>query len=403
MDWRRRRPSRRWALGLLQASTLAQIGVACTLMRGWLTAVALMATLSLASSTYASEVQTVWVGTERRPFGLLLVSPTSQVGGLTHSEVALAFAAGLERNTRFRVRFEDTSARMTECSGKLECLCASLSRAGIRFFAVLSNVPGPGGTSRLSATLVDVAMYQVDPAKGVTRSRDHTIASPQESTSYLGRLAELEFAGPLAKAGRWEAPERIDVRVVKDATVLLDDAVVARSSGQTVRLLGAKPGRYTIGVRHDAYLPFEAEVVLARGVAVELVVELERPWAATRHGVFWAGAVTAAAGLGLTTYGAVQGASTADGVCFGTGQSALSSGQSRPFTTLDGAEGRGGSILTAPLGYALLAVGVAPILAALLSDEEWAQWLGLGSGLVAGGLAYGLSAGLESAPACQPR
>ena len=345
----------------------------------------------------AAEVQAVWVGAAREPFGFILVSPTSSVVGLSVTDVIAEFARGLERDTSFRVQSEDARAAMSACSGALDCLVDRFQSAGIRFFAVLSHVATADQASRLSSTLVDGVRYSSDSSAGVTRTRVRTVASRGEATSYLNNLVALQFQSALDEAGRWQAPGRVEVSALqKGSAVLVDGEVVATTGALPVRLFGLSPGPHRVGLSHPDYLDAERAVEVVSNQPVEVTLS-SFPWSGARPALFWTGSAVAVAGVAVAIYGVVQGVTNdSQAICLVPAGSAEPRCSSQSvFTTVDGAGARRGKLLTAPLGYSLLAAGLGPALASVISDSEWAPWIGLAVGVAAGGLAYGISAALD--------
>lgn len=388
---------------------------------------------------------------ERVPIALLLINPKADVAGTSISEVLQTVSQVLDRHTNFSVDVIDPQDVMTFCEGRLGCIVRRVrkdyerdrllaadgspmpydehlkalgNRPYTRYLVILSNVAQQGRPDRLSSLLVDTdealaewheadqqrrdwqrdVESRINSSAVVARPKWAELSNAQQTQAYLQRLFRDDFHGVFARSGNWHPYGSVAIRTnLEGLSIQLDGRLVGSTREGVTRLEGVTAGGRTVLLSHPEFDPFTRDIVVEAGSTQGIDATVQtRSMSGGRVGVLWSGVGIAAVGAVFVGLALEQDASSLKIVCVRSNKSASGScgteGRSE-FTSLSGADGddpNGAGVLTAPLGYSLMASGAAFSLGSLLSPSDTEiPWLAIGAGLVVGALSYGISHALN--------
>ena len=293
---------------------------------------------------------------------------------------------------------------------RVECWCDAVRGLGAdapELLLVVGVQPAKEPAIRVHSLLFDVNAGGSKPgSQRIGRSAPVVLSDARVDTlsRYFTTVVNEAFIDSLTARDHHRPYGSVELSVDRDGLLLeLDGRVVGTvESGETL-LDPIHHGPHRLTVR-DAARALEAtrsfEVV--RGAKARVEVRLDGGADASgtlRTATFWGGVGLATTGAVLSSVAlALSPRTTAYDVGVGA-PPRTSSGRFATFCELTRADpachGHAG-LLAAPLGYSVALTGVTWALGAHFVEREDLQWAPLVAGLVVGGLAYGLSAGLAS-------
>lgn len=380
----------------------------------------------------------------RPPLAVAAHSPSGASGQVGLSEIADAFEARVDALTGYAPERVEPGV-VAECEALLACLVRRVrgdyaredlartdgtfepfaahrerveaaGRSVTTYLLLLTHVAVPGRPDRLAVSLVDTdaalrIFHEAPRAPGWAERVEDAIersaiaakgsADALPGAEDLRRFADVFFrsrvAPVLAERGTWRPFAEVHLRALPPGTaVTVDGRLVGASSGSEVVVADLVPGPHRIELAHPSHHPATREVEVSAGGRTELELELERRGSdAPRAALFWSGLATAVAG-GVVLGVAVARDGDARSFCFeGPGCSGGDgfTGGSDPEPGLGAPDSSG--LLLAPLGYSLMLTGATWSVGSRLEPKGRVPWISTLAGLVAGGLAYGVSAAVS--------
>lgn len=354
---------------------------------------------------------TVLTLSERAPLAYVLNTPSGERGRLGVSEILATLAEPLDEHTDLALTPVDSTA-IAECEGALACLARRVPRRA-ELLLVLSYFAAGDRPDRISALLVDVASADACAADPFGADRiDECVSEravkarppPQNATdadaarTVLRALVKEELRPAFEGKGHWEPHGQVTLQEIPTgAAVLVDERTVGVASGGPIRLEGLPIGEHRVAYSVQGELRASETVVVAAGTRPEVrfVAPGEGGFEAP---LLYGGSGLAALGVGLSVWSLAYAAGQSDKRLGCDGDQCGSS-----FYTLE-RQFRGdidvfeenpnrGRVLALPLGYALILTGATwAVGSQLVEDDSTLHWIIVGAGVLAGGLAYGISA-----------
>jgi hypothetical protein len=364
---------------------------------------------------------------ERDLLGVVVFTPGPILANVGAQDVIRALASDLEPHTRFRAGGFDPGI-MTECGGKLACMADKVRAEHPRLLLVVSSLAKKHG-ARLSVTLLDVdlALHEHDIADKQRPDWEQGLEALVNERAVLfgpafielesgapfepaiARFVDESLRPPLAARGEWDPFGEIVVTAPAGAEVEIDGRPAGTTKEGPLAIDRVLAGRHTVQVRHRAYLPYETPVDVPRldrtSVDAVLIPRPAEGAAELRRAVLWSGVGLMAVGTVLASVAVFRQNGDVEVYCFAGGTPPSSCAGSRQFQTAGYSSGvapsfkndlNPGGVLVLPLGYSVFLTGATWSLGTLVfgSDGD-VPWVQLAAGVVAGVLAYGLSAAVN--------
>ncbi len=400
----------------------------------------------------AQEPSQVLSVAQRQPLAFILGTPTGEMGRTSRSEIIRIVSDLLRRHTNLELEPLDANA-LKQCQGRLGCLTlqarddyersALLGPSGLprpfrehvramrqaqrrysRYLLIVSNITVAGQPDRLSAMLIntdlaltylheasrdapdwqDVTEAKIESAAVVVPSTRKKVHGPREAEVFLSRLFEDAFRSPFEATGQWAPYGTVDINCpVPEAVVFLDERPLGSTQAGLTRLEKVDPGLHRLRIEHQGYKPYSTEVQVRRKQTASVQVELSaNPVQVNdlpRQVTLWGGIALAAAGAGLTVYGATRPQQGLSVACIEGGATSCSGGSR--FVTFgydpeqadrDPRAINPSGVMVVPLGYSLIGTGASFTAGAALTEAGDLPWIPWVAGLVVGAAAYGISA-----------
>lgn len=416
-------------------------------------AVSLLALVGLLASgaARAQDPAQVLSVAERQPLAFVLGTPTGELGRTSRSELIRIVSDLLRRHTNLELEALDSSV-LEECEGRLGCITLKArrdyersalidanarpvpyrehmrqmresKRRYSRYLLIVSNVTVSGQADRLSVSLLntdlalnylheasreapdwqDVVEAKIESAAVVVPTVRAKTEGPAEAETFLTRLFEESFRGPFEATGQWSPYGTIELRTsVDNAMVFLDERPVGSTQAGLTRIEKVDPGLHALRLEHPSFEPFSQQVEVRRMQSIEVQANPAARLAVVsdvpRTLTLWGGVAIAAAGVGLSIYGATRPDSSLSVACFeGSpdctgGRRFITFGYDSSKADRDPAGINPKGVMIVPLGYSLVGTGAAFSVGALLSEPSEVPWLTWLTGVVVGAAAYGISA-----------
>jgi len=371
---------------------------------------------------------------QRTPIAVLIVAPSGDIAGVPVAEAQDVIRRALTENTDLDPSFPDATDAIEGCAGRIGCVVPQirsdfdrqkylgqsyeryLERADSmgypRFLAILSGIGGP--KARLSAVLVDtdVALaewhiasregpWQDELERQVARLavRDRPpwveLESADAARRALGSLFERRFRPVFESTQHWAPYGTVAFEIDDTLDVIVDGRVVGSTVIGTNELRGLRIGSRALALRNGEETVWRREVAVISGETISVTPSLSLTTeGAVRVATLWSGVALAVAGAALTGYAVYQQNDAAPRVCVAPAGT-MGCDKGATFRTLSSDPGDSQGVLTAPLGYSLVGAGAAWSVGAVLTDSDEVPWIPIVVGVVAGGLAYGISAALN--------
>ncbi|MBI2374057.1 MAG: hypothetical protein HYV07_08665 [Deltaproteobacteria bacterium] len=414
-------------------------------MRRLSTALAL-STVAASMNAEAAEDGTIVVQ-ERRPFAILLGTPTGEIARTRSSDVIRMLSEQLAVHTNFFAELADANI-LSKCRGQLGCMVEAvrpdyvydeaaglaydqiqrkLAREGVaypKYLLVVSNVAIEGQADRLAVVLVDtdLALAAIhDAPHGAPNWREDVeaqistsavlygperveVSTPEETSQFLDKLFSTQLWRIFEKSGNWEPYGEISlVGVEAGYAVSLDGNVVGTTASDQTQLREVVSGLRRLRLEHPSIHPLDLEVDVARGKTVSVEVHPipigDAGAKLVRGIVTWTGAGVAAIGAAITVAAILAEDSDVKTYCFkGEGSPCESA---RRFATLGYDPSKADTldpsvnpagVMLAPLGYSLIGAGLTWSLGTeLLGPKDELPWIPLAVGAAVGALSYVVS------------
>lgn len=364
---------------------------------------------------------------EKKPVGVLLITPTGNVGSTSSSEIIRIVAGLFAAHTDFAPAVIEPVS-VAQCRGRLACFAESiaLQTTGAEHLLVLSNLTGKNAPDRLSALFFDVVAarkiiaeaprdaedadleLEARLADGAVLARPKMALLPnaEATRAYFQKLFEEELRPSLERIGHWEPYGTIELAVEEPGFAIeLDGRAIGATKAAPAKITGVWPGKRSLRLQHPRFEPYATEVTVSRGDLSSLTPDLKikaGPESTVRSAIFWGGLVLAAGGTALTAIAVTRADSSTEMFCVGAPGAdcadrtafVRSSPAGDPPQFAEGARSSG--FLLGPAGYSLVAAGgVMALLAVLFEDSQRFPWIELAAGVGAGALSYGLSAAFD--------
>lgn len=388
----------------------------------------------------------------RKPFALMLITPSGLPGKARSVEILDSISNLLEKNTDFRLESFDPEGA-SACEGRLACLTrqvrtdynrleyelpdgtlapyeehlAFLSRRKKvypEYFMVVSHLTG-GPTDQLEVVVLHtdriLRIYHTanrqssDWRRGLEITiRDQALVAPpktgqitdsEDVSAFFKDLFFQNLRRPLTTSRHWRPYGAIQIQSpVAGQGIILDGITVGTTQSGITHIEQVPAGQHELALEHPEYYRFETNVEVAHQDTQVITVELKPKGSASvialRQGLIWGGLAVTAAGVAMTTVALGTQDDTLRTYCTTPncgGQQFTTTGyNATPDPSFDDSVNPNG-VLLGPLGYSLALTGAAWSLTTLLiGDESDIPWLQITSGLVLGGLAYGLSHALST-------
>jgi hypothetical protein len=376
-------------------------------------------------AAYAADENTL-TAAEKKPIGVLLITPTGNVASTSSSELIRIVGGLLDAHTDLVPALIDPVS-VASCRGRIACFATSSSvdTAGARHLLVLSNFTGKNAPDRLSVLLIDVEAakriiadmpreaeddLELDARLGdgavLARPKWVVLANADETRAYLRKVFEEELKQSFEATGHWEPYGTIALELEEPGFAIeLDGRALGVTKAAPAKIAGVLPGKRTLRLTHPSYEHEPTEVLVERGALLSLTPDLKikaGPSATVRSAIFWSGLALAAGGTALTAIAVTGGNSSSELLCVSaSGGDCM---DRRSFARSDqpggapafGENARPGGFLFGPAGYSLVAAGgMMALLALIFEEEDRFPWIELAAGVAAGVLSYGLSAAFD--------
>ena len=345
---------------------------------------------------------------ETQPLALFLNTPTSARSSVGLSQVLEQLAQRLRRHTDLEP-VQLGREVFSGCVGRLSCILSRAESSAARFLMIVTLFPGESqdGLTVLLADRSRAQRCRGDPEQCASKAvvfRDgpRSIADVQSLAKNWDRL----FEGPLQRAfeaaGRWEPFGQIELTSdLSGASIKLDGRLLGVSQTGPQRLKDVRAGAHEVVLELPDGQTSAQKVQLQRGETKRLSFSLAPPRTWVRQSVLYTGAALAGLGAALTAWAIAYSAQHSSLLTYCQG--GCSGGR---FWTLEqmasGAPSEGdefpnpGRVKALPLGYSLiLGGGLIALITSLWIEEEQSLWIPTVAGVVAGSLAYGISAAAD--------
>lgn len=348
---------------------------------------------------------------ERAPLAFVLNTPSGEQGRLRVSEILDALGGPLDRHTDLALTPVEPTA-VAECEGALACLARRVPRQS-QLLLVLSYFAASGDRpDRVSALLLDVASADacVSDPFGTERVDDciseravkvrpppENLANAEEAKAVLAKLVQDDLRPAFEAKSHWEPHGQVRVEEVPSgAALIIDEITVGVAPGGPILVTGLSLGTHDVSYAVAGAVQTGAQVEVARGATatVRLTVDIT----GFKTPLLLSGIGVAAVGTGFTLWSLIYAAGQS-GMVVNCGDGSCGSSfytierQARGDIELFEEDPNRGSVLGLPLGYSLLITGATWALGSqLVEDDPVMHWILVGAGVLAGGLAYGISA-----------
>jgi hypothetical protein len=306
---------------------------------------------------------------ERSPVALIV---SGELGAVRRDDVVGLLDELFDRHTGLEVRYlGDVAPIVQDCRGAVGCIAARVAREARPRYVMMIFSRG--------AVLLD-------PDRDLElRTEWRGLTSAEEWRAQLGALLHTHLRSELESAGLWENLGGVDWSCdAAGMAISVDGRTIGTTQPGVTRIEGLQAGRRTFEISHPDYESFRVDHEVVAGEVTTISTPPLAPLSRrrTEAALLWSGVGLAGAGAALITYAIVHSAQSPVVLC--TEQSCPGG---PAFESLPG------GVLTAPLGYSLVATGGVLSLGSLWTGaDEPDMWILLGVSVAAGALSYGLSA-----------
>jgi hypothetical protein len=372
---------------------------------------------------------------ERAPLAMVVLTPTGPAKSTSSSDLYRIADEVLRSRTGLWIQSPEQSgvdiAQLAACELKerLSCWARSArfeSGRGVPLLLVVSGHALSAGGERLTSVMIDVDaalnVYKTSTHDGddwrehvenrIFEDAVHTVSGavntdrPEEVRAYFEQLFDRDLREVFEAARQWHPYGTIDLQIGEPGLhIEIDGHTVGETKRghTTLREVIARKRRIDITDPHGRFAPITADVQLEPGESKTVslsLVPLSSPLdSKLRTATIWGG--VAAIGVGAAITADAMARAPRAGIvapCTGGACALHSSNKLASFCELgrDLPSSCGSSVLAAPLGYSLMISGAIWALGtAWLTDDGDVPWIEIAAGIVAGSLAYGLSAALD--------
>jgi hypothetical protein len=408
----------------------------------WLFAVVPLALASRVA--YADEPSTEAINAQDRvPLAFLLNTPTGEVANTSSSEIIRIVSNYLGGHTNFFLQVADPNLA-TDCRGRVSCLVLAVrsdynrmalirEEGGVvpykehladlarkkqqhaRYLLVLANVTAEGQADRLSAVLVDTDIaldryhaasrqseaWEKEVEAGINESAvlagptRGELRSPAEAKTFLELFISRECSRVFESSDNWEPYGTLLLNTPHAGVgITLDGVALGTTRAGQTTVANVTPGTRKLTLEHPDFKTYSAEVSVERHKTSNVDLDLQRSASAgaplARRVVTWSGAGVAAVGAAVLALAIARQRSDLTTGCFLMPGSPCRTTSQFQTLNYDSSRTTGdlnpSGIMTAPLGYSMIATGGVWSLGTLLAGDDadfpWIQFIaGLGVGI----------------------